>query len=430
MEKSPQNLEAKDPLSKYANFQLLGRPIFFGWVVVAGCFCMSIVSGAFFYARGIFLPAMADDFGGSRLDVTLAFTIAQAVGAFAAPVIGLLLDRYHPRYILLGGATMVSIGYVLTAIVESHLQLYLVFGLLFGAGWRSISSFATSRVLVQWFQKRRGLALSLDVAGASFAGIFVPVIAVWLMADFGWRPGFAAFALLTMGLVVPLVLFVIHRAPEDLGLHPDGEPPSNEPAEYEVVEATWSTKRILRTSAFWGVVFVFSAMFCVLQGVNMHLFGHFTNGTFSAEQAGFLLAVMAALILAGKPIQGWLADHVGAKLTIGIALMCQIVGVGLFWVGDSFAAAFVGVIVYGFGFSGVTPLQSVATAAVFGKHSYGRANGLMQPFMLPVALLASPLAAWIYDTTGSYASAFLWFMIVMIVALPVLMLLKLRPPES
>ena len=52
----------------------------------------------------------------------------------------------------------------------------------------------------------------------------------------------------------------------------------------------------------------------------------------------------------------------------------------------------------------------------------------MQPFMLPVALLASPLAAWIYDTTGSYATAFLLFMIVMVAAVPVLMLLKLQPP--
>ncbi len=390
---------------------------------------MSIVSGAFFYARGVFLPSMADDFGGSRLDVTLAFTIAQAVGAFAAPVIGLLLDRYHPRYILLAGALMVSAGYLLTAFVQSHLQLYLVFGLLFGAGWRSISSFATSRVLVQWFKKRRGLALSLDVAGASFAGIFVPVIAVWLMADFGWRPGFAAFALLTMGLVVPLVIFAIHRAPEDLGLHADGEPPADFTDETSgEFERAWTTRAILRTPAFWGVVFVFSAMFCVLQGVNMHLFGHLTNGAFSQETAGLLLAVMAALILAGKPVQGWLADHVGAKLTIGIALVSQIVGVGFFWIGSSFPIAFLGVIFYGFGFSGVTPLQSVATAIIFGKHSYGRANRLMQPFMLPVALLASPLAAWIYDTTGSYATAFLLFMIVMVAAVPVLMLLKLHPP--
>jgi MFS family permease len=391
---------------------------------------MSIVSGAFFYARGIFLPAMADDFGGSRLEVTIAFTIAQAVGAFTAPVIGLLLDRYQPRYILLGGAVMVSAGYVLTAFVQSYLTLYLVFGLLFGAGWRSISSFTTSRVLVQWFQKRRGMALSLDVAGASFAGVFVPLIAIWLMANYGWRMGFSAFAMLTMGLVVPLALFVIHRSPEELGLHPDGVEPmiDEERAPQDQLERVWSTKGLLKTPVFWGVVFVFSAMFCVLQGVNMHLFGHFTNGTFEPETAGLLLAVMAGFILAGKPIFGWLADRAGAKLAIALAIICQAVGVGLFWFSGGFSVAMIAVIIYGFGFSGVTPLQSVATAEIFGKQSYGQANGLMQPFMLPVALLASPLAAWIYDTTGSYAAAFLQFMIILIVAFPVLLLLKLSPP--
>jgi MFS family permease len=320
---------------------------------------------------------------------------------------------------------------VLTAFVQSYLTLYLVFGLLFGAGWRSISSFATSRVLVQWFQKRRGMALSLDVAGASFAGVFVPVIAIWLMANYGWRSGFAAFAILTMGLVVPLVLFVIHRSPEDLGLHPDGEAPIAEQAQApgDELEQEWSTKGLLKTPAFWGVVFVFSAMFCVLQGVNMHLFGHFTNGTFEAETAGLLLAVMAGFILAGKPILGWLADRVGAKLAIALAIICQAVGVGLFWVGGGFSVAMIAVIIYGFGFSGVTPLQSIATAAIFGKQSYGRANGLMQPFMLPVALMASPLAAWIYDTTGSYSTAFLQFMIILIIAFPVLLFLKLSPPK-
>ena len=72
--------------SSSAGLQIFGREIFFGWIVMGGCFCMSIVSGAFFYARGVFLPEMADEFGGSRLTITLAFTIAQAVGAFAAPL--------------------------------------------------------------------------------------------------------------------------------------------------------------------------------------------------------------------------------------------------------------------------------------------------------------------------------------------------------
>ena len=412
---------------------MLGRPVFYGWVVVGGCFCMSIVSGAFFYARGVFLPYMADDFGASRLDITLAFTIAQAVGALAAPMIGILLDRFHPRYILLGGAVMVTTGYFATALVPSYLHLYLIFGFLFGAGWRAISSFATSRVLVRWFRKRRGLALSLDVAGASFAGMIVPVIAVWMMANYGWRVGFAAFGVMTIAFVIPLVMFVIHRAPEDLGLQPDGEaePPSQSEQENISSEARmWTTPELLRIPAFWMLVIVFSAMFCVWQGVNMHLFGHFTSNRFSPETAGILLSLMGAFILAGKPILGWLADLLGAKPAILIALACQLIGVFIFWFANTLTLSVLGVIAYGFGFSSVTPLQSMATAAVFGSASYGRANGLMQPFMLPIALVASPLAAWIYDSTGSYTDAFLQFLGILILALPVLLLLRLRPPPS
>ncbi|NKB99499.1 MAG: MFS transporter [Pseudomonadales bacterium] len=421
-----------------ADFSVFGYPVFFGWVVVAGCFCMSIVSGAFFYARGIFLPQMADEFGGSRLDVTLAFTIAQAVGAFAAPVIGHLLDKHHPRRILLGGAVMVTMGYVATAYASTYLMLYAIFGLLFGAGWRAISSFATSRVLVQWFRRKRGLALSLDVAGASFAGVFVPVIAVWLMATYGWRVGFASFGVLTIGLVVPLVMFVIHRAPEDLGLYPDGD---KEPLQAETggetegeagrgEERLWTTRELFRIPAFWMLIVLFSAMFCVWQGVNMHLFGHFTNGRFTAEQAGVLLSLMGLFILSGKPILGWFADWATPKAAIAVALICQLVGVFLFWFGDTYLFAVLGVVTYGFGFSSVTPLQSMATAAVFGTAAYGKANGLMQPFMLPVALIASPLAAWIYDTTGSYTNAFLQFLIILVVALPILVLIKLRAPPD
>ena len=393
---------------------------------------MSIVSGAFFYARGIFLPQMADEFGGSRLDVTLAFTIAQAVGAFAAPVIGHLLDKYHPRRVLLGGAFMVTMGYVATAYASSYLMLYAIFGLLFGAGWRAISSFATSRVLVQWFRRKRGLALSLDVAGASFAGVFVPVIAVWLMATYGWRIGFASFGVLTIGLVVPLVMFVIHRAPVDLGLQPDGDKAFSIAQSTDTAglgeERLWTTRELVRIPAFWMLIALFSAMFCVWGGVNMHLFGHFTNGRFSAEQAGLLLSLMGLFILTGKPILGWFADWSTPTAAIAVALVCQLVGVFLFWFGDTYWFAVFGVVTYGFGFSSVTPLQSMATAAVFGTAAYGKANGLMQPFMLPVALIASPLAAWIYDTTGSYTDAFLQFLIILVVALPILMLLKLRAP--
>ena len=102
----------------------------------------------------------------------------------------------------------------------------------------------------------------------------------------------------------------------------------------------------------------------------------------------------------------------------------------MFWTGSSFTELAIGAVTYGFGMSGMAPLQSVAVAAVFGAQSYGRANGLMQPFMLPVALVASPVAAWIYDRSGDYTDAFLIFLALMVVALPIGLALRLAPPRD
>lgn len=408
---------------------LFGKPVFYGWIVVTGCFCMSIVSGAFFYARGVFLPEMADDFGGSRLYVTIAFSISQAVGALAAPFIGMALDRWEARIVLLTGAVMVTAGYFLTAIVSSYLALYAVFGLLFGVGWRGISSFTTSRIVVRWFYKRRGLALSIDVAGASVAGMCVPFIAVWMMHAYGWRPGFAMFGIFTLTIVIPLVLFVIKSHPSDVGQHPDGL--DDDGAATLALEATgdveWTTATLLRVPTFWGLVALFSAMVCVWNGVSMHLFGHLEAIGHEGQRAALVLSVMGTFIVVGKPILGLLADRLGVKTAVSVSLLAQTIGVAVFWAGGSYALLLVGAVAYGFGLSGMTPLQSMAVAAVFGARSYGRANGLMQPFMLPIALLASPIAAWIYDRSGDYTSAFLIFFVFLLVILPLLGFVTLKP---
>ncbi|MEM7080614.1 MAG: MFS transporter [Pseudomonadota bacterium] len=390
---------------------------------------MSVVSGAFVYARGVFLPEMADEFGGSRFNITLAFSIAQAVGALAAPAIGIALDRWHPRYVLLGGAVMVTAGYFLTAQAQSYLSLYLIFGLLFGAGWRGISSFATSRVLVRWFFKRRGLALSIDVAGASVAGIIVPFVAVWMMGAYGWRPGFAVFGVFTLALVIPLVAFVIKAEPADVGDVMDG--PENAagvtPAGAEGAAGHWSSRALLRTPTFYYIVLIFSAMLCVWNGVLMHLFGHLEARSFADQQAAAVLSVMGLLIAGGKPILGYIADRFSTKTAVALSLAGQTIGVGIYWLSDSYVFFLLGAVIYGFGLSGMTPLLSMAVATVFGAQSYGRANGLLQPFMLPVALAASPIAAWIFDQTGDYTAAFGLFFAIMIVAIPVLLWTSLRP---
>lgn len=401
--------------------------IFYGWVVLAACFTISIVSGSFFYGRGVFLPAMSGDFGDSRFGIAVAFSIAQAVGALCAPLIGRALDRWSARWVLLAGAALVTAGYILTSLASGIFVLYLVFGFFFGVGAISISSFTTSKIVVRWFRRRRGLALSLDVAGASVAGILVPPIAAWLLLNHGWRGGYVVFGVLTALILVPVVTLLI-RDPGETGDVIDGIRDEGDPvdgaAPDDPIERTWNTRELLASRSFWGILVVFSGMGCVWGGVNLHLFGHLEDSGMGAYEAALILSVMGTLIVSGKPLLGWMADALGAKLSIAISLVSQIVGVILFSLAQDQPAFLVAAVCYGFGLSGMAPLRSMALASAFGGRSYGFANGLLQPFSLPIVLLASPIAGFVYDELGSYVLAFQIFVAILLLTAPMLYFIR------
>lgn len=405
-----------------------GKTLFYGWIVLGACFSISILSGSLFYSRGVFLPAMSDDFGGSRFAVALAFTIAYGVGALSAPFVGRALDIWPARRILLLGSALISVGYVLTALAPSILVLYAIFGIFFGVGSISIGSFATSKVVVRWFRRRRGLALSLDVAGASVAGIFIPPIAAWLLLNFGWRGGYIALGVIFPLLLVPIVLLFI-KDPSETGDVPDGDQPGTAHGGTDDLlvpqaERSWSTKELLTSPSFWGIALVFAGMLCVWQGVSLHLYGHFEDLGLGAYEASVILSVMAVLIASGKPFLGWLADVLGPKTSIAISLSSQILGVFLFTFAQGQSALLTAAVIYGFGLSGMAPLRNMALATAFGSQSYGSANGLVQPLTLPIVLLASPIAGLVYDQSGSYVIAFQIFLIILLVTSPMLYFIR------
>ena len=71
---------------------------------------------------------------------------------------------------------------------------------------------------------------------------------------------------------------------------------------------------------------------------------------------------------------------------------------------------------FGYGMGGVVPLQSAIVGKVFGRAHFGRALGMMRPAMFPVQIIGIPLAGWVYDTTGSYAQAFMFFLLLYVIA--------------
>ena len=97
--------------------------------------------------------------------------------------------------------------------------------IVFGLGFALTSLVPSSTIVTRWFVRKRSVALSIASSGLSLGGIAItPVIATIIDADslVYWAPRLAVAFLIGM---LPAVWFLIHPAPEPLGLRPDGDRP-------------------------------------------------------------------------------------------------------------------------------------------------------------------------------------------------------------
>jgi len=368
------------------------------WVIVVAAATISFLgTGIFTYSRGVFMPHLADAFGGQRFDIALGFSIEMTVGALIAPFLGRYLDRGSIRRVLFAGIAIAALGYLCLSRIDTLLQFYLVLGVMFGFGMPCLGGFTWQKLVVNWFRARRGLALSFAVLGASLAGVAMPPVATFLVGEVGWQTTYLILGAVTVIVLVPTVAFVVRDAPTAAEA-PDSGGSLDGPA--------LGTRQILAEPSFWAIAVVFGVMLCVLGAVMLHLYGHLLDRGLSEYQAATVLSVIAGFSAFGKPFIGWLADRIGGRVSIWLALGLQCVAMILMAETHSFSTALLGAAIYGVGYAGLLPLRSFALAATVGQRAFGSASGLLRPAMWPLQVSASPLAGLIYDRTGSYETAF------------------------
>ncbi|MDA1074385.1 MAG: MFS transporter [Proteobacteria bacterium] len=388
-------------------------PFFYGWVIVAVAFCVSFLSfGMFTYVKGIFLPELAEAFQTGRYEITLGFTIDAVVAGLIAPVMGWFLDRRSPKTVLLFGLTLVVFGYLGLSRVQTLWQFYCVMGLGFGVGLSCLGAFTVQRITISWFLRRRGLALSLVILGASTSGMVMPAVCVWLLEIMGWRDALVALACLVGVVLFPLTLIFLRDTPAAMGTTVDGVPVDMryEKAQQKNLRSEedrqWSAPEVLKQPSFWNIVLVFGVIMCVFTAVTMHAFGHITDIGFSTYQAAGALFAMTLCAAIGKPILGTLTDRFGVRIALWTSLVLLAGGLTLLAHVDSLTGIMVGMACFGFGYAGMLPLRSFSVAATVGQSSFGLGNGMLILAILPLSLVASPFAAKVYDLSGSYSMAF------------------------
>jgi MFS family permease len=384
--------------------------------MVLVAFCIDFVAvGFFFYSYGVFFKAIAEDFGGSRLGVAIGLTVTNAVGAIAAPYVGRALDKYPLRNVMGIGALFMAFGFLGLSFVQNELQFYLVLGLFIGFGASSMGNLATSKLVTNWFDKRRGTALGIAAAGVSLSGVIMPYISAELIENFGWRQGFLVYSAFTFLVVVPLIFRLVISRPEDVGLRPDGAMPIkfDDGSILPPVEKAPPKMRLLelfKEHNFRMIVLTFSLLFCSMSATLTHMIPRLTDFGYTLVEASLVMSLCAGFGVVGKLSFGWLSDRLSVRKVMAIVILLQFTGQYLMFSSLDYLTFAIGASMFGYGVGGVVPMHGAVVGKTFGRDRFGAVLGLMRPAMFPIQILGVPFAGWIFDVTGSYDVAFQVFL--------------------
>ena len=382
---------------------------YYGWVVAWTAFgVLSLTYGAQF-SFGVLLPSIVADLGVSRTRVSLAFSLYVVVYSGLSGYSGALTDRRGPRIVLVAGAVLLGAGYALTALSPSVWPLTLALGLVAGAGM-SAAFVPCNATVVRWFVERRGLALSISTSGSSFAAVLMPLVAGWLVGRVSWRTVYVALAIVVfVGLLVASRLMV--ASPEARGLDitaersgrragPDAEPP------VAADEPSLTRAEAMRTGVFWVIALIFLCTWTVVFLPLVHL-SPFARGLgVSAGVASGLVSAIGVGGLVGRTLTGGVSDRLGRVPTLGVVLVVQMLAFVAFALAHHLVVLFPAAIAFGFGYGGTTTVFPALVADRFGRAHAGAIVGIVFAGAGSVAAVGPFMAAWIYDRTGSYRTAF------------------------
>jgi len=361
-----------------------------GWRVALAC-SVSVLLGfasLLVYTFGVFLKPVAAEFGWSRQAISTAFAVAALSVAACSPFLGMLLDRYPVRRIILPCLLVFGCAFASLALLTNHLwHLYAVFMLL-GIVGNGTAHLAYSRPLSTWFQARRGTAFAFLMSGGAVGAMILPVIAQQLITVAGWRNAFAILGTLVLVIGLPVASTV-------------RESPSYDRAR-SLLGGGSSPAEGLRSRAFWIIVVVLFFASLSQNGSITHLAALLTDRGVSTGQAAIAVSLLGGATLAGRIVTGWLLDRYFAPRVAFALMVIAAIGTFSLATAKSPAAGFFGAACIGIGMGGEADVTPYLITRYFGLRSFSTLYGFTWTAYAIAGAIGPVIMGRAFDLTGSY----------------------------
>lgn len=382
-----------------------GAQVFYGWWVVLAAGIGSFMSYGpiIAFTFGVFIKPLSDEFGWSRADISLGFSLSLLMLSGAAPLVGRMVDRFGARKVIIPSVLIFGLGVMSFSYLSASLWHFYAIYIALGIVAVGAATLPYLSVVSHWFDRQRGLALGLAMIGVGLGTFVMPSLAQALIDLAGWRQAYVILGLLVIGVTIPVVALLLKETPQMMGLQPDGATATQAtPMSASGQEDGLSSYEACKLGVFWLIFAAFFLMSVSVHGCLIHLVPMLTDRGFSAQSAAFATSLLGGALLVGRVGAGYLLDRFFASsVAIGF-LSGAAVGIFLLWSEAVGMLAFSAAILVGLSVGAETDLMPYVVSRYFGLRAFGEIygcvvvawgmGGVLGPFLMGVG----------FDSTGSY----------------------------
>lgn len=374
-----------------------------GWTLVLAASVGFSFFSILLAATGLFMEPLTKEFGWSRTLLSSGPSIAVTLTAILSPFYGYLIDRFGARRVVLPGLVITTLSIAAFGLATGSQAQWFMFWAIFGVVSGSIKSTAWTAAVLGVFNRSRGLALGLTLAGTAVAQIAIPPLANWLITAFGWRATFVWLGFGWGGLTMLLCIFFFYDA-HDRAKSTVSRKDTASAADLPGL----TTRQALRDWALWRVGISNFVVMVLTMGLAIHLFPILTEAGVSREKAAWLTSLSGVAGIAGKLVTGALLDRYRPNWIGGVTLGAAALSFILLIQGiRSPVAIIAAMLVNGYAAGTKTQITGFLTASYGGMRNFGKIYGVMAALMALASGMGPLTAGLIYDFAGGYT----WFLI-------------------
>jgi len=369
------------------------------WMRLVVCALITTIGGVGFWSSVVVLPAVEVDFGASRGGASLPYFALMTGFAVGGIVMGRLSDRFGVRLTLSIGLVSLAIGYTLAGLSTSLWQFALIHGVFIGGAGASAIYGPLIADVSRWFDRRRGIAVSIVACGSYFAGAVWPSAIQAMVEQWDWRTAYLAIGVICLVTILPLTLFLRRPAPDEpvVTRRPVRRSRSQSAADVD-----------LPLPVLQALLIVAGVACCVAMAMpQVHIVALCTQLGYGAQAGVQMLSLMLVTGIVSRLFFGMVADRIGPLPTLLISSILQGLSLFLFLPFDGLAPLYLVSALFGLAQGGIVPTYALVIRAFFpAKEAAGRIG-----IVLSATLIGMALGGWmsgeIFDYFYSYGPAFM-----------------------